>query len=329
MNILVTGDSGFIGTNLTQQLIENGFSVFGLDINPEKKYSINYNFITGNILDEAAVNIAMQNVDCVIHLAAEHKDFGITKEQYFLVNEKGMEVLLRCSSKNNIKKFIFYSSVAVYGDNQPSTENTEPKPNNYYGASKLAAEKVLKNWYNEDLSREVVLIRPAVVFGPLNRANIYKLIKQVSDGSFVWVGNGGNIKSIAYVENLVAATMFQLKKMQSGFSVFNYADTPHYSTKDLVALIAKKADVKIPKLRLPYSLAIFAASFIDLIGKITKYDFPITAKRIEKFNTSTQHLAEKILAEGFVPQFSIEQGIEKTIQWIKTDTNSTTETSSE
>ena len=329
MNILVTGDSGFIGTYLSKQLIENGFSVFGLDINPEKKYSVRYNFLVGNILDEEVVNRSMENIDCVIHLAAEHKDFGITKEQYFLVNERGMEVLLRCASKNNIKKFIFYSSVAVYGDNQPSTEATEPNPNNYYGASKLAAEKVLKNWYNEDTSREIVVIRPAVVFGPLNRANIYKLIKQVCDGSFIWVGNGSNIKSIAYVENVVGATIFQLKKMQSGFEIFNYADTPHYTTRELVALIAKKANVNIPQMHLPYPLAIFAASFIDVIGKITKYDFPITAKRIEKFNTSTQHFAEKIKAEGFVPPITLEEGIEKTIHWIKTDKNSTIEASSE
>ena len=117
-------------------------------------------------------------------------------------------------------------------------------PNNYYGASKLKAEAAIAEWTQKDADRKAVIIRPTVVFGPRNRANIFRLVKQVCDDNFIWVGHGSNIKSIAYVENLVDATIFLLAKMEAGLSVLNYADTPHMETKEIVSLIAHKAGVQ-------------------------------------------------------------------------------------
>ena len=313
--ILLTGNAGFIGGYLTSALIHDGYEVRGLDTHPRKDVEKGFTQFAGNILDRDIVREAIGGVDSIIHLAAEHKDFGISKDEYFKVNVDGTSVLLDAASKQNIKKFVFYSSVAVYGSHQPSSDDTMPQPNNDYGASKLKAEEVIRDWARADARRRVVIIRPTVVYGPRNHANIFRLVKQVSDGRFVWVGNGSDIKSVAYVENVVDATAFLYTRFEEGLHIYNYADSPHLTTKDIVHIIAAKAGVKEPKLKVPWPIAVSTASIFDLLGKLTGFDFPVTSARIRKFNTPTCHNAEKIFALGFHPRFTIEEGLEKMVKW--------------
>jgi nucleoside-diphosphate-sugar epimerase len=155
--------------------------------------------------------------NCVIHLAAAHKDFGIPEEEYFSVNEGGMKVLCALCTKYNVQKFVFFSSVAVYGTQENSTdENTLPSPDNHYGASKWSAEKVLHQWQHENAERLAIILRPALVFGEGNTANMYRLIDQISKKRYFNVGRGNNVKSIAYVKNVVNATLYLLNAKENG-----------------------------------------------------------------------------------------------------------------
>ncbi|MBW7889080.1 MAG: NAD(P)-dependent oxidoreductase [Bacteroidetes bacterium] len=323
MKILITGDSGFIGSFSTKKLQAEGFEINGIDIDPQKKYPVDYPYIVGNILDAKALERCMQGVECIIHLAAEHKDFGISKEQYYAVNQHGMETLLSAANKFGIKKILFFSSVVVYGDHQPSNELTEPSPINHYGASKLAGEKVLRQWAEENNERSAVILRPVVVFGPSNKANIYRLIKMVCDKKFIWIGDGKVVKSIAYVENIVDAALFLLNKMKTGIDVFNYSDEPHLTTERLVQLIAQKAKVKVPKFKIPLAPVQAVTRLFDVFAAITKKDIPITSARILKFNTATEHHSSKIREMGFQSQYSIDYGIEQYVRWYFEDKKNT------
>jgi nucleoside-diphosphate-sugar epimerase len=313
--ILITGDSGFIGQYLAKYLWQLGYSLRGIDIRRRIKSELDYPQIVGNILDNNAVEQAMKGVSCVIHLAAEHKDVGISREKYLLVNEEGTRCLLECATHFKVKKFMYYSSVAVYGTQQSATEETLPRPANHYGDSKLAAERVVTKWIQEDPTREVVIIRPTVVFGPFSQANIFNLIRYVCDGKFIWVGKGENIKSVAYVENLVAATHFLLERMKTGLALYNYSDEPQMTTSQLVNLIAEKAGVSVSNKVVSLSMALLAAKFFDIAHIITKIEYPISTARIKKFNTSTCYYADKIRSFGFTPPYSIEYGLSENVRW--------------
>ena len=102
---------------------------------------------------------------------------------------------------------------------------------------KLEAEKLVENWVAEDQDRRALIIRPTVIFGPRNKGNVYRLIRLINSGFYVPVGKGDNIKSIAYVENLVDATLFLMEKKFNGFEIYNYSDEPHISFRETVALI--------------------------------------------------------------------------------------------
>ncbi len=320
MNILITGNAGFIGSYLTRKLISVGHNVRGLDINPDNPQSKICECIVGDICDKETVMKAMKGIDLVFNLAAKHHDFGISEKEYFEVNERGTRVLAECASQFNVKKFVFYSSVAIYGTQAaPPTEETIPNLPSPYGRSKLAGEKVLENWAKEDTNREALVIRPVVVFGPDNYANMYSLIRQITEKKFIFIGKGNNIKSIAYVENLIEATIFLLNRLRPGIEYYNYVDEPQMTIKQIVNTISRYGGVKIPNIHFPLVLAIILTSPFDMLEKITGRLFPITAKRIKKFNTETHFLADKIRKIGFKQPISLEEGLRRTVSWFLED----------
>ena len=114
MNILVTGSSGFVARFLIPAIASLGHTITGIDKKEgDAPFGSYFKFIHGNILDKAKVDQAMQDIDMIIHLAAEHQDFGVSPALYHEVNVKGMEILLEFAGKHSVDRFIFYSSVGA------------------------------------------------------------------------------------------------------------------------------------------------------------------------------------------------------------------------
>lgn len=317
MSILLTGGSGFIGGHFHRYLQGSNIVNFDLNDPPSNYQSI---FFKGDIRvkDDVKRVFHQHSITSIISLAAKHHDFGIGHDEYFDTNEDGTRVLCEVASEHNIREIIFFSSVAVYGTHlEISRETMAPHPDGPYGASKLAGEKVLEKWATENPSRKVLIIRPTVAFGPGNFANMFNLIKQINSGLYFYLGKADNIKSIAYVENLVAATIFLKNKMLPGLAVYNYADEPQLTTKQIAQEIAKNLGVKI-RFTIPKALGIAMAIPFDVIIKLTGKNLPISTARVRKLGTPTHHSAAKLFAEGFKPQFSTQEGLQKMVAWYKT-----------
>lgn len=317
-NILVTGNLGFIGSYLCERLIALGYNIIGLDIRENTDSNIDYRCITGDILDKQKVLDGMQSADMVINLAAKHHDFGISEREYFEMNEEGTRNLLECAGELGVKSFIFYSTVAVYGGNISGADETaEIAPETPYGKSKWEAERAVAEWVRGDASRQALILRPTAVFGIGSHGNVHNLIKSINERRFLFIGKGGNIKSIAYVENLVEATVYLMERMKPGMEVYNYVDEPRMTVREMVDIISRYIGVPIPRVKLPLSIAVPISSIFDLLAKVTGYNFPITAQRIRKFCTETYFRAGKIREAGFVPPVTLEEGFRRTIEWYK------------
>ncbi|MGQ9465426.1 MAG: NAD-dependent epimerase/dehydratase family protein [bacterium] len=320
MRISIIGSSGFIGRFLVKKLIENNHEVVGLDMHPTPASAVRYVHIIGNFLNTDDVKRICENSSLVIALAAKHHDFGITKEEYFKVNVGGTINLLECMAQQHIKKLIFYSSVAVYGtQTEPTTEESPLIPDTDYGKSKLAAENEILRWAKEDKERCAIIIRPTVVFGPENYGNVYNLIDKIYKKRFVFVGDGSNIKSVAYVENLADATIFLMEHLKPGVQIFNYSDEPQMTTAEIVNTITEFMPHGIPKFKIPLWLAVSAGGIFDVMAKVTGYNFPITAKRMKKFSTRTCHKSDKIRRLGFQQKISIKEGFRRMVEWYLKD----------
>ena len=314
--ILITGGSGFIGGHFHNYLPQR--EIVNLDL-VVPAFRHDGKFVQGDIRIAADIEKAVKgnNITTILSLAAKHHDFGVGHDEYFDTNEEGTEILCKVADDNGIKEIIFYSSVAVYGMREEiSTESLVPKPNAPYGASKLAGEKVLEIWAAKDPTRKVLIIRPTVTFGPNNLANMYSLIRQINSGFYFHIGKASNVKSIAYVENLVQATLFLKQRMKAGVSIYNYADEPQLSAREIGETLAQALGKKI-SLSMPLWLATTITLPFDLMIKITGKNVPISTSRVKKLATETYHSAKKVFQEGFKPQYSTREGLVKMVTWYK------------
>ncbi|GHN00226.1 N-acetyl-alpha-D-glucosaminyl-diphospho-ditrans, o ctacis-undecaprenol 4-epimerase [Cytophagales bacterium WSM2-2] len=316
MAILLTGGSGFIGSHFHNQIPNQ--EIINLDLkNPS--HNQRSLFVRGDIRIKEDIRKAVigHNITSILSLAAKHHDFGIGHDEYFDTNEDGTKALCEVATEFSIKKIIFFSSVAVYGlRSEVSDERMSPEPDSPYGASKLAGEKVLEKWAAEDPDRKVLILRPALVYGPFNTANMYNLIRQIDSGLYFHLGKADNIKSIAYVENVVKATLFLSQKIESGVSIYNYSDEPQLTSRIIGETIASALGKKI-RLTVPRNVGVAAGLPFDLMIKLTGKNLPISSARIKKLSTQTNHSAKKIFSNGFTPDFSTLAGLQKMVEWYK------------
>lgn len=310
-NYLIVGGSGFVGSFLIKEMNES--KVLNLDKNP----SLFFNDITtiGNICNLDQI-IIPSYINTVILLAAEHRDDVSPSSLYYDVNVQGTKNVLNAMDRNGIKNLIFTSSVAIYGLNKSNPdENHTADPFNHYGKSKWEAEKLIKEWFRKDpKNKSINIIRPTVIFGERNRGNVYNLLKQISSGKFIMIGNGENKKSMAYVRNIVSFIKHRSELIERGYHVFNYADKPDFSMTELTKIIEKKMNIKLLKVKIPLFMGMFGGHILDFISLITKKRFSISSVRVKKFSATTQFDSSKA-HKSFEPPYKLEEGLNKTLEY--------------
>lgn len=321
MKVLITGGSGFLGRYFHNALLAAGHQVSILDLTEPAWDAAPARVVVGDIRDLSAVRWALTGCDAMLHLAGTHHDFGITRETFFSVNEAGARVLCAAADEVGLKSICFFSTVAVYGAApKPHDENAPPLPISPYGESKLAAEQVLHRWTESGDGRRCLVIRPTVVFGPRNFANMYTLIRQVDSGLFLRVGAGHNIKSLAYVENLVEGVLYLWQRPPTNrFDVFNYVDKPDLDTRGLLSAIYQALGRRPTVFHIPLSLALIAAVPFDLLIRITGRNLPISTARVRKMCAQTKFEADKIRRAGFQPSITLMEGIKRMVRWYLTE----------
>jgi len=312
MKILVTGGSGFIGTNLVADLLGASHSVSIYDKEISKTYPDLC--VVADILDRERLTEALQGMDAVYHLAAAHRDDVRPISLYYEVNVGGAENLVYAANKNNVKKIIFTSSVAIYGLNANEPDEESPiKPFNDYSKSKYQSEEVFNKWVKADDSRCLVIVRPVVIFGENNRGNVYELLSQIASGRFVIVGSGKNEKSMGYVLNL-SSFLTEILESAPGRHVYNYADKPDMTMGEFVGF-ASEALGNGPgiKWRIPYPIGLLSGYAFDLLARITGKTYPISSIRIKKFAADTKVSAKRIQETGFSAPYSLAEGLNRMI----------------
>lgn len=312
MRICITGGAGFIGSHLVRRIRED-HSLLVIDRSPDGKFP---EFtVKGDIRDRDLLDEHLEGTDLVIHLAAEHADNVHPPSRYYEVNVEGTRNVLEAMGRHDIKHIIFTSTAAVYGlENDNADENQPPDPFNDYGESKLQAERLMKAWQQRGDGRAASVLRPTVVFGEENRGNVYNLLRQIVSGRFLMVGDGQNRKSMAYVGNLVSFIDYLIGH-PDGFRIFNYADKPDLTTREIIRTTASTLDVEIPGLRIPYWLGLAGGFALDALSKVTGKQFPISAVRVKKFCATTRFDAGKVRRNGFSPPYSLEEGLRRTLQY--------------
>lgn len=311
MRVLVIGGSGFIGPRLIEALLERGHRVTNLDATPSARHP--ELTVLGDVRDRDRVVQAASGVDVIVNLAAAHRDDIRPLSLYDEINIGGAESVVAAAEAAGVSRILFTSTVALYGlDNENAAEDSEPRPFNDYGRTKLDAEQRLIAWANRNSARSLVIIRPSVVFGEGNRGNVYNLANQVASRRFLMIGDGSNRKSMSYVGNIAAFLADQVNAT-NGVTILNYADKPDLSTREIITIIEDQLGRRSGSLRLPLALGLAGGHALDLVARLTRRTFPISAVRVRKFVASTTVNTDRLLASGYRPRYSLEEALRRTV----------------
>jgi len=218
MNFLITGAAGFLGSTIANQLAREGHQVRGLDdlsTGDPQALSPDVHFTRGDVNDRPKLWTLLQEVDCVYHLAARVSvpESILYPREYNAVNVGGTVSLMEAMRDVGVRRVVFASSGAIYGDQdiQPLTEGQTPHPSSPYAVSKLAAEYYIRTigglW-----GIETVCLRIFNAYGPgqhLPASNPpvvpYFLRQAVRNGTLVVNGDGNQTRDYVYVDDVVSA----------------------------------------------------------------------------------------------------------------------------
>ena len=254
MKVLITGGAGFIGSHLAEHLLAAGNSVRVLDnLSTGKRENLpahpQLEFVQGDIRDKRLVSESAHGVDAIVHLAAVASvqasvdDPTGTHETNF----DGTLYLLEAARKENIRRFLYASSAAVYGDNTrlPLVEEEILNPLSPYAADKLAGEYYLR-FYHAKFGIETTAFRFFNIFGPRQDPSspysgvISIFIERVSRGEPVTVfGDGRQTRDFVYVGDLVKLLAQALSGTQTAGQVINVGRGKQCSLLELLAVLEK------------------------------------------------------------------------------------------
>lgn len=316
LNILITGSEGFVGSKLQSQLISDGHNIFLTDRIDKKKENY-YKFNLGiDSINKFLENFNKKRIDVVIHLAAAKGDFMLSKDDFYRDNVLATEALTKIIEEMNITKVVHYSTVSVYGhNNHKKDETAELNPNNSYGKTKLASENILVQWQCRT-NGSLTILRPSVIYGEDNFANMYNLLSLLNKKFPVTIGNGNYVKSMIAVENLIDITIFVSKRMK-GVQIYNCTDEPYITLKECMYYIAEVDGFKMPLIKLPMTLALLLAIPFEVISYLTRQDLKVTRERIHKYSISTDYRSQLIRSIGYHQRFSTKEKLQSMAIWYK------------
>lgn len=309
MRVLVTGVSGFIGSSLSEKLLDEGFQVIGVDsffdyyprkIKENNLYDLlkqpDFEFVESDILGIDWDKIISQ-VDGVFHqaaLAGVRASWGQKFDQYVQNNILGTQRLLEACKNRRVEKFIYASSSSVYGDTDelPINESSTTNPVSPYGVSKLAAEH-LASLYFKNYGVPAVSLRYFTVYGPRQRPDMafHKFITAVINGDKIEVyGTGEQTRDFTFIDDVVQGNIQAFRNARAG-EVYNIGGGSRIKLIDTIRIIE------------------------EITGREANlvYTEPQRGDAKHTFSDVTKAKADF----DYSPQVDVKSGLEKHYEWLK------------
>lgn len=309
MNCLVTGCAGFIGSHLTESLLQDGHRVIGVDCfnanyaRPEKLRNLkvaqewdDFEFVPID-LSRGDLTDLVSDCDTVFHLAAEpgvRPSWGERFEAYLRNNVLATQLLLDALRVSPGPRLVYASSSSVYGDAEcfPTPESAIPNPMSPYGATKLSGEHLCK-LYHANYGIESVMLRYFTVYGPRQRPDMaFNLFCRaaLAQESIEVFGDGTQTRDFTFVSDVIAATRSAGSVKDIGGHVFNIGGGSQIALKDTLNVIA------------------------DLAGRPLDVRYgPPRSGDVKDTGADTSRAREKL---GYRPAVSFEDGLRAEFEWM-------------
>lgn len=314
--IIVTGGSGFIGTNLVEYLIQNNFNFINIDVNPPKNSRHNKYWYKCDIREYDKINDiasrfkATHLINLAADLGMDHKNLDNLQ-----TNIKGIDNLIRLiNSQDNMKRVIFVSSLLVCKNGYIPNSDIDYNPPNFYGKSKMLGEIKVRD---SNLNCEWVIVRPTSIWGPWFDYSYKEFFMTIDKNRYFHIGRNDFQKPASYVENTVYSMIRLLfyNSIDINKQTYYLADYPWYSTRKWANTIQKVLNSR--KIHTaPLWVLKVVAIFGDLLKLTIKFEPPLTSFRLRNMLTGGEYPVSKTRkVVGGLP-FNLNQSTYKTAQWM-------------
>lgn len=319
MRILVTGGSGFIGSNLVEYFSANGDQVLNLDILPPRNPAHNSYWKKIDLLDAVMLRdaIHMFQPEVVFHMAARTDLDGRDLSDYS-ANTEGVEnLILAIRGLATLRSIIFASSRLVCRIGYQPVDEFDYCPSTVYGESKVIGEQLVRAAAN-DIPCSWMIVRPTSIWGPWFDIPYKTFFLSIARGHYVHPGHAKIPKSFGFVGN----TVHQLKCLMDAPSsqvagkTFYLADYPPIDVWEMACVIQRAEGVK-PIRSVPIYLLRVAALIGDIAKKIGYPNPPLTSFRLRNLLTPMVHDLEPLkTVVGKLP-YEMDEGIKITVDWLR------------
>lgn len=319
---LVTGAGGFIGYNLSNYLVQQGWDVQGVDLHyPDKPgpgREARFRAVQADFRDEVAIGPLLRGTDVLLHLAGAHLEQAADESEYWDVNARSVPVLLDAARRAGVQRVVHVSSVGIYGrlETCPADEQTPCRPQSIYGRTKWEGEKAALEFARLH-AYPVVVLRPAWVYGP-GCPRTLKIFRTLRKKRFPMIGRGTNLRHPVFIEDFVRACEIACGKSAGERQAFVIAGERAMTSGQLIEAFCNVFAVPRPWLRVPYPAARMLATGAETMCGWLGREPPISRRMLEFFDTDNAFDIAKARRElGFYPQVEIERGLEETRPWLE------------
>jgi UDP-glucose 4-epimerase len=316
---LVTGATGSIGPRLVIALIRRGYRVRVLVRRADPGgFSPSVEVFEGRLEDREVLRRATRGADVVFHLAAKLHIVNPTVEQrgeYWSVNVDGTRTLVEAAEHVGIRRFVFFSTIAVYGKSRTGLvfDETSPiGPDSWYSETKAEGEQIV-------LAKvPAVVLRLAAVYGPSMKGNYPRLVRALARGFFVPIGNGTNRRTVVHEEDVVVAAVIAAEHPTAAGRVYNVTDGHVHSLNAVIAAVCAALGRRPPKAYVPASLAYVMAGIVEDVWRLGGRRTPIGRATIEKLLEDVAVLGNRVQQElAFSPQMDLLGGWNETVAELR------------
>jgi nucleoside-diphosphate-sugar epimerase len=318
---VVTGASGFVGSNLVDKLLAEGHHVKCILRKSSSKRWLEgkpVEIIDCGLFDKEALKNVLKNADYLFHIAGVVK--SKKEEGYYKGNVETTRVLLDvlCEVNPQIKRVVITSSLTVCGpslNGVPCNEDTPERPITTYGKSKLAQEQLAKKYMDK---LPITIIRPPAVFGPRD-TEIYLVFKTYKYGLMTLIGFDKKELSLVYVDDLVHGIYLAAKSEKAVGQTYFISAEEINTWIQVSGFMAKALGRKALNVHLPhwlvYTVAAFAQFFAMFSSQAATFNLEKARDFVQKAWTCDVSKAKKDL--GFKQSISIEQAMFDTVKWYR------------
>ena len=327
MKAYVTGGTGFIGSHLVEQLVDQGYHVTCLIRKTSNLRWLNHlltakspqvELVMGDLHDSDVLAQHVRDADLVFHLA------GLTKAPdaatYDRVNAGGTERLIEAclGARTNLDRFVYCSSLAAVGpscDATPNTEDVTPQPLTDYGSSKLKGEMVVRECADR---LPITIIRPPAVYGPRD-TDIFLFFQMINRGVMPILGDADKLLSLVHVKDLVAGIYTAAVSERAIGETYFLTDGDIHTWMEIERIIADALEKYTFKVKVPFFLLDFLSIVTEAAAKISRQTPTLNRQKVrdlkQRFWICDSTKAQKEL--GYRPNYFLEKGIQETADWYR------------